>query len=57
MNGMTPQEFKERMAEICAAGDEEVRHAQADDLLCELLDQLGYGEGVKIFRHTSKWYA
>ena len=47
------------MREI-AAGDErdtEVAHYSADDLLCKMLDDLGYSEGVTVFKGMKKWYA
>lgn len=37
--------------------DPEYVHGEMDDLLCEVLESLGYGEGVEIFRNTYKWYA
>ena len=38
-------------------GDTEAFHSDADDLMLELLTQLGYGEGVKVFCRTPKRYA
>ncbi len=37
--------------------DTELDHAEADDLLCEVLDSLGYAELVSRFRAMEKWYA
>ena len=37
--------------------DEEDAHVLADALMCEILRELGYGEGVDIFLNMSKWYA
>ncbi len=57
---MTPEQFRDRMKEIFAAGargDREGQHMDADDLMCELLESLGYKEGVEIFRQADKWYA
>lgn len=54
---MTPEEFKEKMQRIASGNDIEVRHANADDLLCDALEHLGYKDGVDIFRKFSKWYA
>ena len=54
---MTPQEFAEKMIEIRDEGDIESRHGHADDLMCKLLESMGYGEGVKIFDDMGKWYA
>ena len=53
---MTPDEFARRMAAI-ETGDPDADHGNADDLLCEVLRSLGYGEGVEIFINMPKWYA
>lgn len=45
---MDPHEFYER---------EEVCHCEMDDLMCQVLTELGYGDGVKVFDETPKWYA
>lgn len=37
--------------------DREVAHAKADDVLCELLRSLGYGDVVDEFEEVGKWYA
>jgi len=54
---MTKEEFAEKMIEIRDEGDIESRHGHADDLMCKLLESMGYGEGVKIFYDMVKWYA
>lgn len=55
---MTPEQFADAMREIAKnSGDTEMAHGDADDLLCKVLTQLGYGEGVKIFEEMDKWYA
>lgn len=63
---MTPEEFAEKMRELAGdpddngyywPGDPEAAHHDMDDLMCEVLESLGYGEGVEIFRNTYKWYA
>ena len=38
-------------------GDEEVCHGRADDLLCEILNDLGYNDIVEEFEKLPKWYA
>ena len=38
-------------------GDEEARHIYEDDLLCDLLTELGYEEIVEQYNKTGKWYA
>lgn len=37
--------------------DEEVRHGLEDELLCELLTELGYKKIVELYDSTDKWYA
>lgn len=37
--------------------DEEVCHEKMDELMCETLRDLGFGEKVDIFENTPKWYA
>lgn len=56
---MTPEQFRDRMKEIDEkySADTEGAHGRADDLLCEVLRHLGYGEGVAIFEKMDKWYA
>ena len=56
---MSPDEFRDRITEIAkrAPYDPEDAHGKADDLMCEILTNLGYGEGVKIFEEMDKWYA
>ena len=56
---MTPEEFQIKMQEIKNnyGGDEEAFHGKADDLLCEVLIELGYKNGVEIFKNSDKWYA
>jgi hypothetical protein len=53
---VTPEEFKTRMIAL-RTGDEEADHARGDDLMCEALRSLGYGEGVEAFEAMEKWYA
>lgn len=50
-------EFERRMKEIQEIGDIEDRHREADKLLCEVLDSMGYSAGTKIFKEMRKWYA
>lgn len=54
---MTPEEFKEKMAFCNDKLDEEDGHYEADGIMCKLLKELGYGEGVKIFKAMAKWYS
>ena len=56
---MTPEDFKKKMGDLFphTGYDEEGAHGDADDLMLDLLRQLGYGEGADIFDDASKWYA
>ena len=55
----TPEEFAELMKTTVELNldDEEECHIQMDTHMCYLLKDLGYGEGVKIFLNTPKWYS
>lgn len=37
--------------------DEEALHSELDSLLCDILEQEGYGDLVKLFYESPKWYA
>lgn len=54
---LTPEKFKEAMEILSSEDDTEYRHINADILMCGILRDLGYGEGVKIFERWEKWYA
>lgn len=58
---MTPEEFAKAMQEIYDRekydSDTEGAHWDADKLMCDLLEKLGYTEGVEIYRNMPKWYA
>ena len=57
---MTPKEFATKMQSIVIGGDVEITHGNADDLVYELLIQLGYAEGAEIYKDacdTRFWYA
>lgn len=43
--------------EQCYTGDLEVDHAKADEILCQLLTELGFGEIVDKYEDVEKWYA
>lgn len=53
----TPMEFAAAMVLIDQRGDIEAKHGQADALMCELLNALGYAQGVLIFEKMEKRYA
>jgi hypothetical protein len=54
---ITPDEFAARMAKIAREGGPEGAHCDADELMCRLLQVLGYGEGIAVFQSMQKWYA
>lgn len=56
VENMTPKEFRDRMEELSHL-DTERRHIEMDECMCDLLTELGYGEGVEIFNIVTKWYA
>ena len=45
------------LAKDAKEGDEENAHREADYLLCDFLDQLGYPEVVRAFDAIKKWYS
>lgn len=58
----TPEEFAKEMQNIrqrvyIENDDQEESHYQMDMLMVDLLDSLGYGEGVQVFLDTPRWYA
>ena len=56
---MTREEFYHKMLalEEQYGSDQEKFHIEADTLICDLLIELGYGQGVEIFLDTPVWYA
>ena len=60
---MTKDEFYSEMGQLdnkyvsSSDGDIELFHILADDLMCKLLIELGYGKGVEIFLDAPKWYS
>lgn len=67
---ITPEEFTEGMRKMMDLYNDFISHGRSyefkydveslhvdmDNLLCEVLTNLGYGEGVKIFKAAPKWY-
>lgn len=61
---LTPDEFAIAMMQIKTGTiydeglyDEENQHIDADELMCDVLRSLGYGDGIDIFDSMHKWYA
>lgn len=54
---MTPEQFSRRMRTLAAPpNDIESEHYVADRLLCNVLRQLGYDQGVSAFESMEKHY-
>ena len=49
--------YGNRMVFLIGTNDPETAHYQADELLCELLTELGYAGVVSRYRSVEKWYA
>lgn len=56
---MTPEEFLEQMKMIAdrCSDDKEDLHKSMDRLMCMLLRELGYENGVEFFENAPKWYS
>ena len=54
---MTPKEFKDKMEVISEIPNTDERHESGDNLMSDVLDELGYADGVDIFWDMDKWYA
>lgn len=59
---ITPEEFESRMKKIKEdyydkMGDIEIAHRLADDLMTEVLNSLGYSEGLAVNKSMKKWWA
>ena len=46
-----------KMIEISSDYDEEMAHINADHLLCEVLNKLGFVELVNVYERVKKWYS
>ncbi len=61
---MSPEEFYEKMKynfneDILKLNDNDLgdAHVDADMLMCNVLESLGYGEGIRVFKVAEKWYS
>lgn len=50
-------EMIKRLEEVINDDDTESAHGNADDILCELLEKLGYKDVVETYNKVSKWYS
>lgn len=49
--------FAERIKNEAMCGCKEADHAAADDILCEMMQGLGYTKTVEAWKSVGKWYA
>ena len=56
---ITPDIFNKKVRSIVLnfGGDPEACHGELDDLMEKTLISIGYGEGVKVLRSTTRWYS
>ena len=54
---MTKQEAINELIACQQNGDTELAHENADEVLCDLLESLGYGEVVTEYCKVDKWFA
>lgn len=54
---MTRYEAITELVRLQSSGDTEVAHSDADEILCTLLEGLGYGDVVKQYHKVDKWFA
>ena len=46
-----------KLKELQKSGDTEVAHSEADDVLCNLLNALGYTDVTDEYHKIDKWFA
>jgi hypothetical protein len=56
-DNMTPGEAFNKLKELQENGDTEMAHPEADNILCDLLQTLGYDDIVSEYMKVDKWYA
>lgn len=54
---MTRDQAINELAKLAKSGDTEAAHCEADRVLCDLLNSLGYGDVVAAWSQIDKWYA
>jgi hypothetical protein len=55
-----PSLFAKDMRELAVLAEDyrkDDSHEIADQIMCNILRRLGYGEGVRLFEEMEKWYA
>lgn len=56
-NNKTSARMVNKLKALQSNPDKEAAHSQADKILCDLLNSLGYDDVVKEFEKLEKWYA
>lgn len=51
------EKYIQKLVKAQESGDAECAHMDADDILCDLLEELGFSDVVNEFRKINKWYA
>lgn len=56
---MTPNDFELKMQTLITkyGNNPEELHIEMDKLMCDLLTDLGYEKGVKVFKNAEIWYS
>lgn len=49
--------YENRLRDLIDSCDVESAHGEADDILCEILDDLGLSDIVALYKSIEKWYA
>jgi hypothetical protein len=57
MNKELSEEAIKKLQKEVNNEDTESAHGKADDILCELLEKIGYEDVIKKYNEVSKWYA
>jgi hypothetical protein len=52
----TPEQFKNEMQNE-VGGDIESAHIRMDAIMCRVLKELGYKDGIAVFEKQPRWYA
>lgn len=49
--------YKKRLIKLQHNSDTEIAHCSADQILCNILEELGYSDIVEEYNKIEKWYA
>ena len=52
----SPEWVAAKMREMAEDDSPAVQHETADELLCDVLRELGYGDAVDVFEGMKRWY-